>query len=159
MTFDEAIDIVLQWEGGYVNHPDDPGGATKYGITKRDYPDIDIALLSRTHAERIYKRDYWDRGRCEAVPVHLRLTYFDMCVHMGHRRAVTIMQSAVNGERTTGAIKEDGILGRITLEAIQTLGADRLRMGRLKFYGDLLSWRPDTYKAFWKGWSRRATEV
>ena len=58
--FERAIDKTLAWEGGYVNDPKDPGGETKYGISKRAHPDVDIKNLSREKACAIYKKHYWD---------------------------------------------------------------------------------------------------
>ena len=70
-NFNEIIEQVLEHEGGYVNDPKDLGGETKYGITKRFYPDVDIKNLTVEQAKEIYKKDYWDRNRVESLPQNL----------------------------------------------------------------------------------------
>ncbi|KWT77357.1 glycosyl hydrolase 108 family protein [Candidatus Magnetominusculus xianensis] len=62
-----AVRFVLDAEGGYVNDPDDPGGETKYGISKRAYPSLDIKSLTIEDAKRLYRRDYWGRASCDAL--------------------------------------------------------------------------------------------
>jgi lysozyme family protein len=65
MTFDEAFDVLIGHEGGYVNHPGDPGGETKFGISKRAYPALDIKALTLGQAKAIYRRDYWIPAGCD----------------------------------------------------------------------------------------------
>ena len=77
-TFDEIIDVVLEHEGGYVNDPTDTGGETKYGISKRAYPDEDIKELTVERAKELYKKDYWDRFKVESFPDRLRHIFVDM---------------------------------------------------------------------------------
>ena len=98
MNFDKIIEKVLEHEGGYVNDPNDLGGETNYGITKRFYPDVDIKNLTREQAKDIYKRDYWDKNRVESLPENLWHIFFDMCVNMGRGTAVKILQRAANGK-------------------------------------------------------------
>jgi lysozyme family protein len=81
--FDKAVQIILRLEGGYVNHPNDPGGETKYGISKRAYPDLNIAALTKEQAIAIYKRDYWDKAECDLLEPAFALAYFDMAVNSG----------------------------------------------------------------------------
>ena len=83
-SFDEIIEIVLEHEGGYVNDPDDPGGETNFGVSKRAYPNVDIKNLTEDAAKDIYRRDYWDRNHCEDLPDELRHVYFDMCINQGN---------------------------------------------------------------------------
>lgn len=85
--FARALDFTLLWEGGYVNHPSDPGGATKYGISQRSYPELDIKSLTRDEAGAIYRRDYWDRLNLDAVPWPLCAAAFDYAVNSGCERA------------------------------------------------------------------------
>ena len=119
MKFFEAIEIILKHEGGYVNDKDDPGGETKYGITKRFYPNIDIKYLTKKEAKQIYKDDYWDKNRVDELPEQLRYIFFDMCVNMGRGTAVKILQrSAVSSGQK---IAVDGGLGPMTLKAIQKI--------------------------------------
>ena len=83
MNFDKIIEKVLEHEGGYVNDPDDLGGETNYGITKRFFPDVDIKNLTKEQAKKIYHQDYWRPAKCDEVPNHLKHIYFDMCVNFG----------------------------------------------------------------------------
>ena len=155
-TFDEIIEKVLEHEGGYVNDPKDLGGETKYGITKRFYPDIDIKNLTIEQATDIYKSDYWDKNKVESLPQNLWHIYFDMCVNMGKRTAVKVLQrAAVNKGKD---IEVDGGLGPMTIEALKGVELDRVRAFRVKYYVDLITARPEQEK-FYLGWFRRATEV
>ena len=151
MTFDEAFERVLGHEGGYVNDPRDPGGETKYGISKRAYPAENIAGLTLERARELYRRDFWGPAGCDAVPAALKLPLFDTAVNMGVRQAVKLLQ------RTVGAT-EDGILGPRTLQAIGCMPIERAGarfLGhRLKLYTDLAGW-----EAFGKGWARRVAQT
>jgi lysozyme family protein len=146
-TFDQAFAAVLGHEGGYVCHPSDPGGETKFGISKRAHPHLDIKALTAADAKAIYRRDYWGPAGCETVPECLRLHLFDAAVNSGVRGAIKMLQRAV-GET------EDGILGPRTLAAINSMPGTRLvaRMSgaRLAFMADLPQW-----PAFGRGWARR----
>ena len=155
-SFEEIINKVLEHEGGYVNDPTDLGGETKYGITKRFYPDIDIKNLTIEKAKEIYKRDYWDKNRIEEVPRELWYIYFDMCVNMGRRTAVKILQRAANssGHR----LEVDGGMGPVTVKGLQNISVDRVRAFRIKYYVDLINSKPEQEK-FYYGWFRRTMEV
>ena len=155
-SFNEIIEKVLEHEGGYVNDPKDLGGETKYGITKRFYPDVDIKNLTIEQATEIYKKDYWDKNKVESLPQNLWHIYFDMCVNMGKRTAVKVLQrAAVNKGRD---IEVDGGLGPMTIGALKGVELDRVRAFRVKYYVDLITARPEQEK-FYLGWFRRATEV
>ena len=155
-NFNEIIEKVLEHEGGYVNDPKDLGGETKYGITKRFYPDVDIKNLTIEQAVEIYKKDYWDRNKVESLPQNLWHIYFDMCVNMGKRTAVKVLQrAAVNKGKN---IEVDGGLGPMTIGALKGVELDRVRAFRVKYYVDLITARPEQEK-FYLGWFRRATEV
>jgi lysozyme family protein len=93
MDFTTAINRTLGVEGGYVNDPNDPGGETKFGISKRAYPDVDIKNLTREQAVAIYKRDFWDRAHIDAMPALLQYQALDFAVNSGIEIAVT--QAAV----------------------------------------------------------------
>ena len=155
-SFKEIIEKVLHHEGGYVNDPKDLGGETKYGITKRFYPDIDIKNLTIEQATEIYKKDYWDRNKVESLPQNLWHIYFDMCVNMGKRTAVKVLQRAANNKGKN--IEVDGGLGPATIGALKGVELDRVRAYRVKFYVDLITAKPEQEK-FFLGWFRRATEV
>jgi len=155
-NFDEIIEQVLEHEGGYVNDPKDLGGETKYGITKRFYPELNIKELTIEKAKQIYKDDYWDKNRVESLPQNLWHIFFDMCVNMGRRTAVKVLQrAAVNRGRD---IEVDGGLGPMTIKALNGVELDRVRAYRVKFYVDLITAKPEQEK-FFLGWFRRATEV
>lgn len=92
MKFDRAFEVVVGLEGGYVRDPRDPGGATKYGISKRAYPQIDIASLTLEDAREIYRRDYWDALNLSAQPWPKALCLFDCAVNMGRGVALELYQ-------------------------------------------------------------------
>lgn len=146
-TFDECFAAVLGHEGGYVNNPADPGGETKFGISKRAHPHIDIKALTIDDAKAIYRRDYWGPAGCETVPASARLHLFDAAVNSGVTAAIRLLQRAV------GEI-DDGIIGPRTLAAVNSMAGPRLvaRMSgaRLAMMADLPTW-----PAFGRGWARR----
>ena len=156
-TFDEIIEKVLEHEGGYVNDPTDRGGETKYGITKKFYPSIDIKNLTKEQAKKIYHQDYWRPGKCDEVPPQLRHIYFDMCVNFGRGGAVKVLQQAANS-KNRNKIEVDGGLGPMTLKAIQNISLDRVRAYRVLRFANIVINKPNQEK-FWLGWFRRATEV
>lgn len=147
MNFDEAFERLLGHEGGYVNHPHDPGGETKFGISKRSYPAEDIKALTVEQAKAIYKRDFWGPAGCDAIPEALRFDVFDTAVNSGVSAAVKMLQRAV-GEDV------DGVLGPLTLQAISSIPATRLsaryNATRLAFMSDLPTW-----PTFGRGWAKR----
>ncbi len=155
--FDDIIEVVLEHEGGYVNDPKDPGGETKYGVSKRAYPDVDIKGLTVEGAKEIYKRDYWDKNKVDTVPTNLKHIYFDMAVNMGKGRAVKILQEASNGKNKT-KIDVDGGLGPATRRALEGVELQRVRAYRVKYYANLVERKPDLEK-FYFGWFRRSLEV
>jgi lysozyme family protein len=83
MSFEQSVAQVLRHEGGYVNDPNDPGGETKYGISKKAYPNVDIKNLTIDGAKAIYKRDYWDAINADSLPPAVRYAAFDTAVNMG----------------------------------------------------------------------------
>ena len=88
--FEKAIAFVLKWEGGYVDNPADPGGETKFGISKRAYPSFDIKNLTEEQAKAIYRRDYWEKMGCNALAWPMNLVVFDTSVNMGCSKAAEI---------------------------------------------------------------------
>lgn len=145
MNFDRAFEIIIGHEGGYVNDPRDPGGETKYGISKRAYPAEDIQNLTLDRAKFLYKRDYWDAVDAESIPGAARLMVFDCSVNCGVVTAKKILQRAVD-------VKDDGIIGAKTRAAISTTPDLEQRFAGfwLQYYTDLKGF--DTYG---KGWVRR----
>ena len=155
ITFEQIIAKVLEHEGGYVNDPYDKGGETKYGIAKRWYPDIDIKALTKNDAVNIYYNEYWRPSRAEELPNDIKSTYFDMCVNMGQSQAVKILQHAINS-RKVNKIKEDGVIGNITIENSGRISKKRLQAYRCLFYGKLVNKKPEQER-FYYGWFKRAT--
>ena len=155
MKFDDAVQIVLKHEGGYVNDKKDPGGETNMGISKRAYPHIDIKNLTKSDAKKIYYKDYWLKPKVSIIPDNLKYIYFDMCVNMGKGRAVKIIQEASNAKGSK--LKIDGGLGPKTLTAIRKtkLSEGRVKAYRVKYYVDLIAKRPSLEK-FYYGWYKRA---
>ena len=116
-AFAAAFRETLGFEGGYVNDPDDPGGETRDGISKRSYPDVDIERLTTSQAMIIYRRDYWDALKLgKVLNSIISGEIFDTAVNMGRKRAVVIAQKALNflGEE----LVEDGIIGQKTIKAL-----------------------------------------
>lgn len=153
MTFDKIIEIIFQYEGGYVNDPTDRGGETKFGISKRAHPDINIRDLTKNLAREIYRVDYWIPSRAGKLPVKLRGPYFDMCVNHGQRNAVRILQQACNGRGEK--IAEDGLIGPQTIGACAKLEKKRLISYRCLFFARIVQRDPEQER-FWYGWFRRA---
>jgi lysozyme family protein len=150
MDFDRAFEKLIGHEAGYVNHPADPGGETKFGISKRSYPMEDIRALTLARAKELYRRDFWIPAGCETLPEAIRFDVFDMAVNSGVRQAIRTLQAAVG-------TAPDGLLGVVTLRAAQTMSGDRVLMrfgaARLLFMTNLSTW-----DKFGKGWTRRVAE-
>jgi lysozyme family protein len=153
MNFDDAFARVVTSEGGYVNDPLDPGGETRWGISKRAYPAEDIAHMTLARARELYRRDYWGPAGCDAVHDSLKYPLFDAAVNQGVTRAIKMLQHAVHET-------EDGILGPRTLQAVGSIESARIvfrfMAARLVAYAE----SPETqWKRFGRGWVRRAAEV
>jgi lysozyme family protein len=159
MTFDEIIDDVLKSEGGskVTKDPSDPGGTTKYGISQRAYPDLDIENLSEKDAIEIYYNDYWIPSKAMQVPIQIREIYFDMVVNFGRRGAVRVLQQACNGKNSYD-IAVDGGIGPATLGACKNLEPERLRAYRVLKFANIVIKKPSQEK-YWFGWFRRALRV
>ena len=117
MNFDLAIERVLGHEGGYVNDPDDPGGETKYGISKRAYPNENISALTLDRAKELYRRDYWQPLRCEEMPWPLSMLVFDCGVNQGNQVAAKTLQKALG-------VAQDGSLGNVTMSKARKAGME-----------------------------------
>ena len=151
ICFIDCVSLVIKDEGGYVNDPTDRGGETKFGISKRAYPNENIKELSYERARSIYKRDYWDVSHCEDLPEEVRYIYFDTAVNMGARMAVKLLQRA-------SAITDDGIFGKNTLAASKHVTLERYAQERILQYNDLVKQRPANAK-FLKGWTNRVNRI
>lgn len=145
--FDLAMMFVLEQEGGYTNDAEDPGGETNFGICKRSYPNLDIPNLTLDRAKDIYRRDYWERARCDDLPGGVAVMQFDCAVNQGVGAAAKFLQLAAS-------VKPDGAVGPKTLAAVAALPIDRLlteyAARRMAHYGRL-----PHFAEFGLGWSRR----
>ncbi len=157
--FAKAIKVILAHEGGYVNDPNDLGGETNFGISKRSYPNVDIKNLTREQAVEIYHRDWWDRykyGRIEDLDVATKV--FDLSVNMGPVPAHKLLQEAVNFTETE-SLAVDGIIGPMTLSAVNQADprqlVQALRFLAAKRYYELARARPAN-RGFLLGWLNRA---
>ncbi len=89
--FDRAMEFVFSWEGGYVFDPKDPGGETRWGISRRAYPMLDIKDLTKDEAKDIYRHHYWERAGCNGLSWPLNMVVFDTAVNMGVKRALDFL--------------------------------------------------------------------
>lgn len=149
--FAQAVKLVLDCEGVFSNDVVDPGGMTKYGISKRAYPKLDIASLTVEQAKSIYLTDYWLRNRCGDMPWWAALAVFDCGVNQGVRPAAGLIQQTVG-------VFQDQNIGPFTLRAIEK--ADPLEamatFQTLRAYRYLNTVNFDTYG---RGWLRRLMKV
>lgn len=149
-----CVSRVLEHEGGYVNHPKDPGGATNFGITqavarKHGYMG-DMRNLEKGQAIEIYRLDYWEASHASMFPQAIAFQYFDACVNHGLNRGAKLLQKAVGAN-------PDGIIGPATIEAAHSI-TDRqavlfFNQERIKFYTGL-----GTFATFGKGWMNRVAK-
>ena len=147
MDFDAAFERLIGHEGGYSNHPSDPGGETKFGISRRSYPGEDIEHLTLERAKEIYRRDFWGPAGCDVVPDCIKFDLFDTAVNSGVVTAIKLLQRAAGSDR-------DGKLGPRTLMAAQAMDPERLLA---RFNGHRLDYLNDlpTWPSFGRGWAQR----
>ncbi len=154
--FEKAVAKTLIREGGarIVNDPKDPGGLTKYGISKRAYPNIDVANLTEEEAKEIYKRDYWDRIRGDEISLQaVAENIFDTAVNMGVRTASRLAQL------TLGVQPVDGIIGKETLKALNQADEEKFltefTLAKIARYAHLCN-KNKSLRKFLLGWINRA---
>lgn len=145
MNFDEAFTRLIGNEGGYTNDPRDPGGETKYGISKRTYPDVDIAALTLDGAKAIYLRDFWN-PLADAHPA-IKFQVFDFAVNAGISTAIRKLQAAIG-------VADDGHWGPVSAGTLLQFDINdvlmRFNAQRLRFYTSLQGWAN-----YGKGWANR----
>lgn len=150
---EDIFDRLIRREGGYVHDPVDPGGESKWGISKRSYPHLDIKSLTKEDARAIYYRDYFVRYGINTLPECLQELMLDWAVHSG-RVAVKTLQ------RLTGA-RDDGIIGVETLQRLTDVSLSSLKTQlvgeRLRFYARLVQRNPSLAK-YIVGWINRTLE-
>lgn len=155
-NFEAALAFVLQYEGGYSDHPMDPGGATNLGITfaellkRRGHPITkdDVKALTREEAAEIYRDNYWQAARCDELPAGIDLAMFDCAVNQGLGRTRRFLQIAAG-------VTADGAIGPVTMAAVaKAVPANLLTefmAQRMNAYGSLTK----LFGTFGLGWSRR----
>ena len=155
MNFDTAFTKLLKFEGDYSNDKDDPGGATRYGITEQVARENGYSgpmrELPLDFAKAVYKRKYWDTVQADSLPSAVQYAIFDAAVNSGPRQAALWLQRAVG-------VKDDGVIGPQTLKAVGELAPDgvlrRFLGQRLLFMASLPNW-----PTFSKGWARRLGDL
>lgn len=162
MSFDRALKLVFEEEGGYVDHPDDPGGPTNLGVTqatltvaRRRHPDLRlperVGSLTRAQAREIYLRDYWRPSHCEDMPAPVALVVFDMAINHGTGAAIRILQRSLR-------VKDDGAFGPKSRAALDDAMLNGLLIEmaaqRQVFYAAL-----PTFATFGLGWARRMQRI
>ena len=153
----DSIEFVLKHEGGLVDHPDDPGGLTNMGISKKAYPHLDIRNLTEEEVMQIYYKDYWLRFRIDELPPAIRNIVFDGCVNMGGGM-IKVLQRTAN--RKGASLKVDGRIGRKTIGACKKYKpeADRVKAYRIRHYVDLIRRNPKL-ETFYFGWYKRTVAI
>lgn len=154
--WDVAIDFVLTQEGGYTVDPNDPGGETNFGISKKAYPNLDIKNLTVDQAKDIYKRDYWAPCRCDNLPFPFAVAVFDMAVNQGTGTAIKTLQE-------TFGVLVDGIMGPATLTAVRLANNDSRKVKlflarRLAVYARLMAVNQNLL-VFARNWSFRVVSL
>ena len=151
--------MLLKHEGGFVDHPKDPGGMTNLGVTKavydkwigRESTEAEMRGLTQDDVAPIYKKNYWDRCKCDQLPSGADWSVFDWAVNSGTGRASKAMQKIVGA-------KQDGAIGPKTLQMIANEKAEflveRMYDQRQSFYEKL-----NTFETFGRGWTRRNKET
>jgi len=158
-NFDRALQSVLVHEGGFANHPKDPGGATMKGVTLLTFRRFfgagktvaELKHITQEQLARIYRAGYWDKCCCDQLPDGVDYAVFDFAVNSGPGRAAKVLQAVLNA-------KQDGAIGPVTLGLVAAqepaVIIKDLCDRRLSFLQQL-----DTFTTFGKGWSRRVAEV
>lgn len=153
--FAAALAFVLEHEGGYVNHPADPGGETNLGISRRAYPDEDIAAMTRERAGELYHRDYWLPARCDALAWPLCAVVFDAAVNHGAKRAVQLLQDELR-------VTVDGKPGPVTLASAARVSAVHAALqmiaARMRLY-NRLAIADSRRRVFLRGWLNRMADL
>jgi len=154
-NWDRSFDLMLASEGGYGNHPSDPGGMTNLGVTKRVWEEWvgresnekEMRSLTKEMVEPLYKRKFWDACRCDDLPLGIDYLVFDMAVNAGVGRSAKLLQQCVG-------VSVDGMIGPITITAVKSKDPEELiekfSEARELFYRGL-----KTFDVFGRGWLNR----
>jgi lysozyme family protein len=160
MSLELSLAFVLEEEGGFADHPSDPGGATNQGITQATYdqwrddrglPRRHVREIETDEVRAIYRDLYWIPAHCSEWPSDVAIVVFDTAVQRGPRRAIMDLQRAVG-------VGQDGFVGPVTKAAVanqnETELVRRLLLLRSDHYAERVRDRPDQV-VFLKGWMRR----
>jgi lysozyme family protein len=163
-AFEAALPFILRWEGGFVDHPADPGGRTNKGVTQRTYNDWrarqglagqDVKHISDAEVHAIYESGYWLPPRCDLLASPLDLVQLDTAVNMGPGRAVRFLQRAVN-------CGVDGDFGPATQRAVMACDGGEAVVTycnlREDFYRQIVARKP-SQAVFLKGWMNRLNSL
>lgn len=159
--FKKALPFILKWEGGFVNDPDDPGGATNKGITLKTYQYTfgkdrtveDLKNITDDEVETVYKGEYWDKVKGDDIDSQQIAGFlFDFSVNCGVRTAVRHLQQILS-------LEADGVFGKMTLEAVNGYPDkkrlfEHLKKDRLEYYRSLCE-KNGVLNKFLKGWENR----
>ena len=151
-TFDKSVEFVFAHEGCFSDDPADAGGLTRWGISQKNHPDVDIRNLTQEQATKIYQSEYWDACKCGDMPPALAFVVFDMAVNQGAGVAVRDLQKLLN-------VKVDGIIGAETMAMIRLLSDIGVNQSVIS----LTTERIYRYAAlgkigYMRGWAKRAIE-
>ncbi len=159
-TYEEALRRLLAHEGGYTNHPSDPGGPTNFGITIVDYRKYvkpgataaDVKAMKLSEAKAIYRAKYWDSQRCDELPAGVDYAIFDYGVNSGIGRSGKVLRR-LTGLPDNTSVVNDAVLAAVARRDPAAL-ANAICDERLRFLKSLKTW-----PVFGKGWGRRVAEV
>lgn len=144
MSFERAVANVLKNEGGFSDNPSDPGGMTRYGISQRAYPSLDIRNLTVEQATAIYQKDYWTAIHGDELPAAVSFALMDWAVNSG-------VQASIQGLQRALGLRVDGIMGPMTVAACSYPGVvTALSAERIYTLTGIKSWT-----TFGKGWTTR----
>lgn len=155
MNFDQAFTRLLGHEGGYSNHPNDPGGETMWGVTiavarGRGYTGA-MRDMPQEFAKQVYRSSYWDAVKTDQLPAAVRYAVFDAAVNSGTGQSVRWLQRALD-------VADDGKIGPITIAAASAANPEQLLRKvlaqRQRFMTSLSTW-----PTFSRGWARRIAEL
>jgi lysozyme family protein len=159
-SYDAALARLLAHEGGYTNHPADPGGTTNFGITIVDYrkyvkPDAtaaDVRAMKLDEAKAIYRAKYWDAQRCDALPAGVDYAVFDYGVNSGIGRSGKVLRRVLRLPDSTSVVNDAVVTAARAADAKVLIAA--ICDERLRFLQSLKTW-----PVFGAGWGRRVAEV
>lgn len=159
--FDRALPVVLVYEGGYVNDPRDPGGATMKGVTQRVYdafrdrkklPRRPVKQILESEIHDIYKAQYWDAVQGDKLREGVGLVLFDGAVNSGPKQSIKWLQRALG-------LNADGVLGGVTLQAAMDVADDDALIAKVIARRELFLRSLKTFAHFGKGWMSRITKL